>query len=61
MIFPIEKIWERFDNKYKAINVAALESRKMKEEQVKGLVDPNVNLILEVLKKLLGGKGRGKE
>ncbi len=61
MIFPIEKIWERYDNKYKAINVAALEARKMKEEQVKGLVDANVNLILEVLKKLLIGKGRSKE
>lgn len=61
MIFPIERIWERYDNKYKAINVAALESRKMKEEQVKGLVDSNVNLILEVLKKLLISKGRGKE
>jgi len=61
MIFPIEKIWDRYDNKYKAINVAALEARKMKEEQVKGLIDPNVNLILEVLKKLLMGKGRSKE
>jgi len=61
MIFPIERIWERYDNKYKAINVAALEARKMKEEQVKGLVDANTNLILEVLKKLLIGKGRSKE
>ena len=61
MIFPIERIWERYDNKYKAINVAALEARKMKEEQVKGLVDANTNLILEVLKKLLISKGRSKE
>lgn len=61
MIFTIEKIWERYDNKYKAINMAALESRRMKEEQAKGLLDPGTNLILEVLKKLLLGKGRGKE
>ncbi len=61
MIFPIEKIWERFDNKYKAINIAALESRRMKEEQTKGLLDPNTNLILEVLKKLLLTKTRDKE
>lgn len=61
MIFPIERIWERFDNKYKAINIAALESRRMKEEQAKGMVDPNANLILEVLKKLLSAKTGDKE
>jgi DNA-directed RNA polymerase subunit K/omega len=61
MIFTIEKIWEKYDNKYKAINIAALEARKLKEDQVKGLVDQSTNLILESLRKLMSGKIRYKE
>jgi DNA-directed RNA polymerase subunit K/omega len=61
MIFTIEKIWEKYDNKYKAINIAALESRKLKDHQVKGLVDQNMNLIIESLRKLMSGKIRYKE
>jgi len=61
MIFTIEKIWEKYENKYKAICVAALEARKLKEDQIKGLVDQNTNLILEALRKLISGKIRYKE
>ena len=56
MIFSIEQIWNKYGNKYKAINVGALEARKLRDEQSKGLIDPNVNQILESLKKLMGGK-----
>ncbi len=56
MIIPVEKIWKRFQNKYKAINVASLEARKLKEEQGKGLVDEKMNPILEAMRRLLGEK-----
>ena len=56
MIVPIEKIWHKFKNKYKAVNIAALEARKLKEEQGKGLADEKINPILESIKRLLSGK-----
>jgi DNA-directed RNA polymerase subunit K/omega len=56
MIIPVEKIWKRFQNKYKAINVASLEARKLKEEQGKGLVDEKMNPILEAMRRLLSDK-----
>lgn len=56
MIVPIEKIWHKFQNKYKAVNIASLEARKLKEEQGKGLADEKINPILESIKRLLGGK-----
>ncbi|MCK4940881.1 hypothetical protein KAS45_02200 [candidate division WOR-3 bacterium] len=56
MIVPIEKIWRRFQNKYKAIHVASLEARRLKEEQGKGLADEKLNPILESMRKLLSGK-----
>jgi len=61
VILPIEKIWTKFENKYKAINIASLEARRLKEEQLKGLVDPNMQLIIEALKRLVSGKIRYKE
>ncbi len=61
MIVPIEKIWERFANKFKAINVASLEARRLKEEQNKGLLDQNTQIIFESIRKLLAGKIRYKE
>ena len=56
MIVPIEKIWQKFKNKYKAVNIASLEARKLKDEQGKGLVDEKINPILESIRKLLAGK-----
>jgi DNA-directed RNA polymerase subunit K/omega len=56
MIVPIEKIWQKFKNKYKAVNVASLEARKLKEEQGKGLADEKINPVLESIRKLLAGK-----
>jgi DNA-directed RNA polymerase subunit K/omega len=56
MIVTIEKIWKKFQNKYKAVNIASLEARKLKEEQGKGLVDEKMNPVLEALRKLLNEK-----
>ena len=56
MIIPIEKIWKRFQNKYKAVNVASLEARRLKELQGKGLADEKMNPVLEAMRKLLSGK-----
>jgi DNA-directed RNA polymerase subunit K/omega len=56
MIIPVERIWNKFQNKYKAINVAALEARRLKEEQGKGLVDEKMNPILEAMRRLLSEK-----
>ena len=56
MIIPIERIWKLFQNKYKAVNVAALEARRLKEEQGKGLADEKMNPVLEAMRKLLSDK-----
>ena len=58
MIVPTEKIYERFENIYKAINVTSLQARKLKDEQVKGLLEENINPIFEAIKKLIAGKIR---
>jgi len=58
MIVSIEKIWKHFENKYKAVNVASLEARKVKDEHSKGLLDPKVNPIFEAMRKLIAGKIR---
>jgi len=56
MIIPTEKIYERFENKYKAVNVAALEARKLKDDQTKGLLEQRVNPVFEAIRKLMAGK-----
>ncbi|MEO0142945.1 MAG: hypothetical protein ABIL70_00190 [candidate division WOR-3 bacterium] len=61
MFFPIEKIWEHYKNKYKAINIGALYSRKLKDEQSQGLGDKDINPIKESLIKLSLGKIKAKE
>ncbi len=61
MIVSVEKIWHKFQNKYKAVNIASLEARKLKEEQSKGLVDEKINPVLESIRKLLTGKIKFKE
>uniref|UniRef100_A0A7C4XJH6 DNA-directed RNA polymerase n=1 Tax=candidate division WOR-3 bacterium TaxID=2052148 RepID=A0A7C4XJH6_UNCW3 len=60
MYFPIEKIWEHYKNKYKAINIGALYARKLKDEQTQGLSEKNTNPIKESLIKLAMGKIRAK-
>ncbi len=61
MIVPIEKIWQKFENKYKAINIAALEARRIKDEQNKGLIDEKINPIYEAIKRLIKGKIKYQE
>ncbi len=56
MILPTEKIYARFENKYKAVNVAALEARKLKDDQTKGLLEEHINPVFESMKKLVSGK-----
>jgi len=56
MIVPVEKIWERFENKYKAINIASLEARRIKDAQAKGLIEKKSNPIFIAIRKLLSGK-----
>jgi DNA-directed RNA polymerase subunit K/omega len=56
MIVPVEKIWQKFQNKYKAVNIASLEARKLKDEQGKGLADEKINPVLESIRRLLSGK-----
>jgi DNA-directed RNA polymerase subunit K/omega len=56
MIVPVEKIWERFQNKYKAINVAALEARRIKDKQAKGLMEEKINPIFIAIQKLISDK-----
>jgi DNA-directed RNA polymerase subunit K/omega len=58
MILPIEKIYQKYENKYKAVNVAALEARKLKDDQTKGLIEENVNPIFEAMRKLMAGQIR---
>lgn len=61
MIIPAEKIYKRFENKYLAVNVAALEARKLKEEQTKGLLEERVNPVFEAMRLLVAGSIRYKE
>ncbi len=56
MILPTEKIYKMFENKYKAVNVAALEARKLKDDQTKGLLEEYINPVFESMKKLVAGK-----
>ena len=61
MIIPIEKIWEKFKNKYKAVNIASLEARKLKEDQGKGLTDEKMNPVLEAMRRLLSDRIKFRE
>ena len=58
---PTEKIYKRFENKYKAVNVAALEARKLKDDQTKGLLEEQVNPVYESMRKLVAGKIKWNE
>ena len=61
MIVPTEKIYKKYKNKYKAVNVASLEARRLKDEQTKGLLEEGVNPVFEALRKLIAGKIRYKD
>jgi DNA-directed RNA polymerase subunit K/omega len=56
MIVSPEKIFKLYQNKYKAINIAAVEARKLKDHQINGLLEAQVNPVFEALRKLLSGK-----
>jgi len=61
MIFPIDKIWENYQNKYKAINIASLYARRIKDKQLQGLIDRTVNPIKEALFNCSKGEIKYKE
>ncbi|GAI38504.1 unnamed protein product [marine sediment metagenome] len=61
MIISAEKIYKRFENKYKAVNVAALEARKLKDEQTKGFLEDHIKPVFEAIRRLIAGKIRYKE
>ena len=61
MIVPVERLWDRYGNKYLAINLASLEARRLKELQSKGLLDSKVKPIFEAIRKLLAGKIKYKK
>ncbi|MEO0205896.1 MAG: hypothetical protein ABIL22_04380 [candidate division WOR-3 bacterium] len=61
MIFPIDKIWDHYGNKYKAINIAALYARRVKDKQLQGLIDRAINPIKEALFACSAGQIKIKE
>lgn len=61
MIVPPEKIYKLYKNKYKAINIAAQKARKIKEDQINGLLEEQMNPVLETMRQLLAGKIKYKE
>ncbi len=61
MIVPTEKIYKKYKNKYKAVNIASLEARKLKDDQTKGLLEEDINPVFEALRKLIAGKIRFKD
>ncbi|MBN2621035.1 hypothetical protein JXB22_08095 [candidate division WOR-3 bacterium] len=56
MIVSPEIIFRLYKNKYKAINIAALEARRLKDRQANGLLEEHMNPVFEALRKLLVGK-----
>jgi DNA-directed RNA polymerase subunit K/omega len=56
MIVSPETIFKLYKNKYKAINIAALEARRLKDRQANGLLEEYTNPVFEALRKLLIGK-----
>jgi|GEM_PF-905408 len=56
MIVPPEKIYRLYKNKYKAIHIASIYARKLKEDQVNGLLEEQMNPVLETMRRLLTGK-----
>ena len=55
-----ETLWQRFDNKYLAVYLAALEARRINDLKRKHLYDPNVNPILEGIKRVIAGEVKWK-
>lgn len=56
MIVSHEILLNLYKNKYRAINIAAVEARKLKDQQVNGLLEEHINVVFEALRKLLIGK-----
>jgi len=57
----IEKVWTKFDNKYLAVYLAALEARRINDLQRKHLYDPNLNPILEGIRRVIAGEVKWAE
>ena len=52
----LEKIWDRFDNKYHALNVASLEARRLLDCLNRGELQMRENVYGASLGKLLAGE-----
>jgi hypothetical protein len=52
----LEKIWGLYDNKYKALNVASLEARKVLDAMNRGELQMRENMYSHSLGKLLDGE-----
>lgn len=52
----LERIWARYPNKYQALNVAALEARRLIEALQKGEIQLNQNLYDYALDRLVAGE-----
>ncbi len=58
---PIDEIWESYKNKYKAINIAALYARRVKDKQLQGLLDKMISPVKDALVKTSKGEIKYKE
>lgn len=52
----LEKIWDRYKNKYQGLNVAALEVRRVIEALQKGEIQLNQNIYDYALERLVAGE-----
>jgi len=52
----LEEVWDRFENKYQALNVAALEARRVIEGLHRGEISLNQNIIEYSLQRLHAGE-----
>ncbi len=52
----LERIWEKYPNKYQALNVAALEARRLIDAMQKGEVQLNENVYDYALGRLIAGE-----
>ncbi len=52
----LEKIWEKYPNKYQALNIAALEARRVIDGIQKGEIQTSENIYDHALAKLVAGE-----
>ena len=52
---PIEKIWEKFENKYKALVIISLEARRLMEEASEQNIEIEKNIYVKAINNVLKG------